>query len=64
MNGPDKSDPPESGALADLEHLRDEMQALIDVMQGHPAPPPGVPRKPDSLSDEDAVEAGFDNLPL
>jgi hypothetical protein len=48
----------------DLEHLRDELVALAEVMQGTAEPEPGTPRKPDSLSDEDAVEAGFDNLPI
>ncbi len=50
---------------AELAHLRDEMRALMDLIPGAVIPGLARPRtKPDSLSDEDAVEAGFDNLPL
>ncbi len=59
---PPPADPAE---LAEIARLRDEMRALMDLIPGGVAPAL-LPRRerPDSLSDEDAVEAGFDNLPL
>jgi hypothetical protein len=60
--------PAEDAARADLEdltRLRDEIRALMQLIPG--ALVPGAPMAtgaPDRLSDEDATEAGFDNLPL
>jgi hypothetical protein len=50
---------------AELTHLRDEMRALMSLIPGMAIPGLSGPlTKADSLSDEDVVEAGFDNVPL
>jgi hypothetical protein len=49
----------------DLTRLRDEIRALMQLIPAALVPgAPMVPGAPDRLSDEDATEAGFDNLPL
>ena len=50
---------------ADLTRLRDEIRALVQLIPAALVPGAGRSTAPhDSLSDEEATEAGFDNLPL
>jgi hypothetical protein len=50
---------------AEMTRLRDEMRALMQLFPGSLIPGNGATGSPpDSLSDQDAVEAGFDNLPV
>jgi hypothetical protein len=69
MNHP-KEKPATAAQPKDLVRLRDELTALTELMLGGDhCEPAGTARETraqhrDSLSDEDAVEAQFDNLPV
>ena len=59
------TDPQACRTDIELTRLRDEMRALMELIPGALMPGLAAPRaRPDSLSDEDLVEAGFDNLPV
>lgn len=61
-SGPDSAPRPDE---AELARLRDELRALMALLPAALTPfHTATGTVPDSLSDEDAVESGFDNLPV
>ncbi len=70
MSHPKEKEQAAAAQPKDLVRLRDELTALTELMLGSDScEPAGTARETrarqrDSLSDEDAVEAQFDNLPV